>query len=204
MAALGEAPLIEPGCEIADSRIGRYVKIATGTRLLNTAFGDYSYTDRFCDIANAEIGKFANIASFARIGPTDHPMGGASQHHFLYRSADYFDDAEPWAEFFTRRAARVTRIGHDVWIGHQAIVKPEVSIGHGAIVAMGSVVTKDVAPYAIVAGNPARHVRDRHPPEIAARLVALAWWDWEHDRLRAALADFRHLSAEAFLARHEG
>ncbi len=204
MAKLGPEPLIEPGCEIAASRLGRYVKIATGTRMLEVAFGDYSYTDRFCDIANAEIGKFANIASFARIGPTDHPMTGASLHHFQYRSDDYWDDAEPDAAFFAARAARITRIGHDVWIGHQAIVKPEVSVGHGAVVAMGAVVTRDVAPYTSVAGNPARPVRERHPPEIAERLIALAWWDWDHARLRAALEDFRRLPAAEFLARHGG
>jgi hypothetical protein len=171
--------------------------------VLNAEIGDYSYTDRFCDIANAAVGKFANIASFARIGATDHPMDRASQHHFLYRSADYWDDAEPWAEFFARRRARVTRIGHDCWIGHMAMIRPEVCVGHGAVVAMGAVVTKDVPPYAVVAGNPARHIRDRHPPGIAERLEALAWWDWDHDRLRAALEDFRSLTAEEFLAKHE-
>jgi len=204
VSRLGPDPLIEPGCEIANATLGAYVKIATGTRLLNVSFGDYSYTDRFCDIANAEIGRFSNIASFARIGPTDHPLSGATLHHFIYRSADYFDDAEDWGDFFSHRASRRTVIGHDTWIGHQAIVRPEVTVGHGAVVAMGAVVTRDVAPYTIVAGNPARPIRERHPPEIAERLIRLAWWDWPHDRLRAALEDFRHLDAAAFLERHGG
>ena len=179
------------------------MKIATGTRLLNVELGDYSYTDRFCDIANARIGRFANIASFARIGPTDHPLDGASLHHFLYRSADYWEDAEEDAAFFAARVARLTRIGHDTWIGHQAIVKPEVAVGHGAVVAMGAVVTRDVAPYTVVAGNPARPIRERQPQEIAERLIALAWWDWDHATLRARLEDFRRLSAAEFLARYE-
>jgi len=203
MPRLGDGPLIEEGCTVEATRFGRFVKIATGTRLLNAEIGDYSYTDRFCDIANTVVGRFSNIASYARIGPTDHPMAGASQHHFLYRSADYWDDAERWEDFFERRAARVTHVGHDTWIGHMAMIRPEVTVGHGAVVAMGAVVTKDVAPYAIVAGNPARHVRDRHPPEIAERLMALAWWDWDHDRLRAALDDFRTLTAAQFLDKHE-
>jgi len=198
-----DEPAIGPGCRIENSRIGCYVSLAEGTRLINTRFGDYSYTDRFCDIANADIGKFANIASYARIGPTDHPLDRASLHHFMYRSADYWEDAEDDAGFFARRATRLTAIGHDTWVGHNAIVKPELTIGHGAVIAMGSVVTRDVAPYAIVAGNPARHVRDRQPPEIAARLIRLAWWDWDHACLRTALEDFRRLTAEAFLDKYE-
>jgi len=79
-----------------------------------------------------------------------------------------------------------------------------VTIGHGAVVASGAVVTRDVAPYTIVAGLPATPVRDRVPPAISERLIALAWWDWSHDQLRAALEDFRRLSAEAFLEKHGG
>lgn len=166
--------------------------------------GDYSYCDRMCDIANATVGKFANIASFVRIGATDHPLDRASLHHFLYRSAAYWPDAADDADWFARRRARRAVIGHDTWIGHGAQIKPEVTLGHGAVVASGAVVTQDVAPYAIVAGVPARPIRDRQPPAIAARLIALAWWDWDHDRLRAALPDFRALSAEAFLERYGG
>jgi hypothetical protein len=77
-----------------------------------------------------------------------------------------------------------------------------VTIGAGAVVASGAVVTKDVAPYMIVAGVPAQPLRARFAPGIADRLLALAWWDWSHDRLRAALTDFRSLKAEAFLEKY--
>ena len=76
-------------------------------------------------------------------------------------------------------------------------------MGHGAIVAAGAIVTKNVAPYTIVVGSPARVMRLRQPPQIAERLIALAWWDWDHDRIRAALEDFRSLKAEAFLEKYE-
>lgn len=197
-----EAPFIHPGCTITGSSFGAYVEIGAGSRVSNAVFGNYSYCDRTCDIANAEIGKFANIASFVRIGASDHPMEKASLHHFLYRSASYWDDAEDDAAWFARRAARTARIGHDTWIGHGAMIKPEVTVGHGAVVASGTIVTKDVAPYTIVGGNTAKVIRRRYPEAIAAQMMELAWWNWDHETLRTALPDFRNLRAEEFLEKY--
>ncbi|MEQ6247541.1 DapH/DapD/GlmU-related protein [Sulfitobacter sp. HNIBRBA3233] len=199
-----ETPVIHAGCTITHSRFGAYVEIGAGSRVAQSVFGDYSYCDRYADIANAEIGKFANIAAFSRIGATDHPLHTAACHHFLYRSDDYWDDAAPDADFFAQRRARTAYIGHDTWIGAGAMVKPEVTLGHGAVVAAGAVVTRDVAPYTIVAGTPASPLRPRQPADIAERLIEMAWWDWPHDALRLALDDFRTLCAEAFLERYGG
>ncbi len=199
-----DAAFLHPECEITDSSFGAYVEICKGSRIAHSVFGDYSYCDRFADIANAQIGKFANIAAFSRIGATDHPLHTAACHHFLYRSNDYWDDAESDADFFAHRQSRVAHIGHDTWIGAGAMIKPEVTLGHGAVVAAGAVVTKDVDPYTIVAGTPAKPLRLRQPKKIAERLMALAWWDWSHDALRQALADFRALEAEVFLEKYRG
>ena len=79
-----------------------------------------------------------------------------------------------------------------------------MTIGNGAVVGSGAVVTKDVASYTIVGGVPARVIRQRFTPETGTRMDALAWWDWEHERLRAALDDFRSMTVEAFLDRHGG
>lgn len=197
-----DAPFLHPDCEITDSVFGAYVEIGRGSRVAHSEIGDYSYCDRYADIANATVGKFANIAAFARIGATDHPMDKASLHHFHYRSNDYWDDAAPDDAWFAHRRSRRAVIGHDTWIGNGAMVMPEVTLGHGAVVAAGAVVTRDVDPYTVVAGIPARPVRARHAPGVAERMMDLAWWDWDHDRLRAALDDFRALSAEAFLDRY--
>ncbi len=199
-----DTPLVHPGAVITNSTFGGWCEVGAQSNVLNSDFGDYAYCERLCDIANSSIGKFANIAAMCRIGPTDHPMQTASLHHFLYRSSYYWDDAEDDAGFFAARAARRTMVGPDTWLGHGVIVKPEVTIGPGAIVASGAVVTKDVAPYMIVAGVPAVPLRARFAPDIAERLMALAWWDWDHARLRSALVDFRALSAEAFLERYGG
>jgi phosphonate metabolism protein (transferase hexapeptide repeat family) len=197
-----DQPFVHPGCKIVNSTFGAYCEVGEGSRVLNSTFEDYAYCDRLADIANTTVGKFANIAAMTRIGPTDHPMGNASLHHFLYRSSYYWDDTPDDAAFMARRAARRTVIGPDTWIGHGAVVKPEVTLGAGAVVASGAVVTKDVAPYMIVAGVPARVLRPRFPAAVAERLMRLAWWDWDHDRLRAALEDFRALPAEAFLEKY--
>ncbi|EAQ05783.1 MULTISPECIES: chloramphenicol acetyltransferase [Yoonia] len=198
-----DAPFIHDGCSIDDANFGAYVEIGQGSRIAHSTIGDYSYCDRFADIANTTVGKFANIAAFVRIGATDHPMEKASLHHFHYRSASYFDDAADDADWFMHRRTRRTMIGHDTWIGHGAQVRPEVTIGHGAVVAGGAIVTKDVAPYMIVAGIPAVPLRARFSEPVADRMMALAWWDWPHDQLRAALDDFRKLRAEDFLERYE-
>ena len=198
-----DRPYLHPDVEHQNCTFGRFCEIGKGSRLQNTNLGDYSYCDRYADIANARIGKFSNIASFVRIGATDHPMDRASLHHFLYRSPDYFDDAEVDHLWFEKRASRLVNIGHDTWIGHNAQIKPEVTLGHGAIVASGAIVTKDVAPFAIVAGVPATPIRARVSHELAERLIALSWWDWPHDALRAALLDFRTLKIEQFLKKYE-
>lgn len=199
-----DAPFIHPECEITESQFGAYTEVGRGSRVAFSEFGDYSYCDRYADVANTTIGKFANIASFTRIGPTDHPMQRASLHHFLYRSADYWDDVDHDLDFFTHRKSRRAFIGHDTWIGHGAVIRPEVRIGHGAVVAAGAVVTKDVAPYMIVAGVPATPLRERFSTRVADRIIALAWWDWSHDTLRIALNDFRNLPIEAFLEKYGG
>ena len=203
MPELGLEPFVHPDCEITESTFGRYCEIGQGSRVQHTVMGDYSYCDRLCDIANAEIGKFANIASFVRLGASDHPLDRASLHHFMYRSAYYWPDEADDAAWFAARRARRVVIGHDTWIGHNAQVKPEVTVGHGAVVAAGAVVTKDVAPFMIVAGVPAKPMRERLPGPVAERMMALAWWDWGHARLRAALGDFRTLSAADFLEKYE-
>ncbi len=197
-------PFIQPNCVLVDTQFGAYCEVGEGSRILYSTFHDYAYCDRMADIANTTVGKFANIAALTRIGPTDHPYQNASLHHFLYRSESYWDDAPDDQEFFAHRKSRRTVIGPDTWLGHGAIIKPDVTIGAGAIIAAGAVVTKDVAPYMIMAGIPAQPLRARFTAPVADRMQALAWWDWTHDRLRQALPDFRNLPAEAFLEKYEG
>lgn len=201
-ARLSEMPLVDKTASVERSMLGRYTEVGARTTFHDSALEDYSYIVNDGDVIYADIGKFCSIAAHVRINPGNHPMGRVSQSHFTYRASRYFRGAVDEAAFFAWRKSFAVVIGHDVWIGHGAIILPGCKIGTGAVVAAGAVVTKDVAPYAVVAGVPAKLIKRRFPEAIAERLMALAWWDFSHEQLFAALPDFQTLSAEAFLEKY--
>lgn len=90
-------------------------------------------------------------------------------------------------------------IGNDVWIGREAMIMSGVTIGDGAVVAAGALVTKDVAPYMVVGGNPARPIRARFAPEIVGKLQAIRWWDWPDERIRRAAPLLQAPDIEGFI-----
>ncbi len=198
-----DGAVVHASAQILNATFEAWTEVGEGSRIVNSTFEAYAYCDRFADIANTTVGRFCNIAAMTRIGPTDHPFTHAAQHHFLYRSSYYWDDAGDDPDFFAARAARRTTLGADCWIGHGAIIKPDLAIGIGAIVAAGAVVTRNVDPFMIVAGCPAQPLRARFDARTIDRLLTLAWWTWDHTRLRAALQDFRSLPAEAFVEKYE-
>jgi len=203
MPQLGPQPFLHPNATVRNSKLGAFVEIGEGASIFESEMGDYSYTARYADIAYSKLGKFVNVAAFTRFNPGEHPYHRASLHHFMYRSSYFWPEEADEQAVFDWRRSRPVRVGHDSWIGHGAVVMKGVTIGNGAIIGAQSVVTKDVAPYAVVAGAPARFLKWRHPREVAERLQAVAWWDWTHEKLRTALPDFRALSAEAFLEKYE-
>ncbi len=186
-----------------EAQIGRRCEILAHTRIEYSSLGDYSYLGEHCDVADAVIGKFTAIANSVRIGAPNHPMGRASQHRFTYVPEYYEASASRDRDFFADRRGDRVVVGNDVWIGHAAILLPGVTVGDGAVIGAGAVVSRDVAPYTIVGGVPARAIRKRFDEPVAESLRRIAWWDWPDELIFERLADFRSEAIEEFCRRYD-
>lgn len=153
------------------------VILSGGTDVTNCHFGAYSYLNRNSVALNVTTGRYSSLADHCRIGLEMHPTDWATTHCFSYfnmfsgvcgyQPTEYFEYQKP------------IRIGNDVWIGAHTVVMPGVTIGDGAIVGAGSVVTHDVPPYTIVSGTPARTMRQRFSDSICQDLVTTQWWSFD-------------------------
>jgi phosphonate metabolism protein (transferase hexapeptide repeat family) len=199
---LSVEPFIHPEARVADSSLGAYTEVGARTVIQESRLEDYSYITNDGNVIHAWIGKFCSIAAMVRINPGNHPMQRATQHHFTYRSRQ-FDMGEDDPQVFNWRRSQPVTIGHDVWIGHGATILAGVQIGTGAVVGAAAVVTKDVAPYTIVAGVPAKPIRQRFPEEVQIALERIGWWNWSHQQLARAMPDFRGLSIEQFVDKYD-
>lgn len=199
---IAETPEIDPTAIIRNSEFGRYTYVGAGCYIADTLMGDYGYAMGGNQIAHAEIGKFSNIATGVRINPSNHPWWRATLHHFTYRSRSYGFSVDDDAEIFDWRREDNVTIGPDVWLGHNAIVLPGATIGAGAVIGSGAIVSKDVPPYAVVVGVPAKVIRFRADPDVIERLQRIAWWDWSHAQIDTALPDIRALDIAAFAAKY--
>ena len=196
-------PRIHPTAELKGCKLGRYVSIGERVVLREVTVGDFSYFERHSEAIYATIGKFCSIAANSRVNALDHPIERLTQHKVSYRPNEYFRWLGVDASFRERRQAQAVAIGHDVWIGHGAVVMPGLHIGNGAVIGANAVVTHDVPPYTIVTGVPARTLRPRFAADIAARIERLAWWDWPVEKLARAVPDIQAMPIEAFLDRWE-
>ncbi len=185
-----DKPLIHPTSQVKNCTFGAYVEVGDHCVLEETYLGDYTYFFGGNDVIYSEIGKFNSIATGVRINPVQHPAKfRAAAHHFTYRCSHYGLGPDDGSLIEWRRRSRV-KTGHDVWIGHNAVVMGGVTVGDGAVIGAGAVVTHDVAPYEIVGGVPARHIGWRYEEDIIAALRRIRWWDWSHEELSARLRDF--------------
>ncbi|WP_127581382.1 DapH/DapD/GlmU-related protein [Paenibacillus koleovorans] len=201
-ARLSGEPTVHASASVVNSHAGAWTSIGPGNKIIESTIGDYTYTMDEVTMNYCEVGKFTSIASHVCLNPVQHPMDRVTQHHMTYRRAGFGFAATDDEEIFDwRRDNRVT-IGHDVWIGHGAIVMKGVRVGHGAVIGSGSVVTKDVEPYTVVVGVPARPIKVRFPAETAAKLLQIAWWDWPREVLEERF--FELSDVETFIQKYGG
>jgi phosphonate metabolism protein (transferase hexapeptide repeat family) len=199
-SVLGESPVIHPTCQIRKCQIGSWVWLGPHTFLVESSFGDYSYTAGDVQIIYTKVGRYCSIANSVRINPGNHPQWRVTQHHMTYRRVRYRLDSSDDLEFFQWRKDHQCVIDHDVWIGHGAVIMPGVHIGTGAVVGSGAVVTKNLAPYEVAVGVPARVIKKRFSDEVIVRLLASQWWNWNRKELECRFRDL--LDIEDFLKKY--
>lgn len=156
-------------------------KIESGSSFISSSIDRHSFCGYDCDVYLARIGRFTSIASGVVIGGARHPMEWVSMSPVFYAGRDSVK--AKFAEHKLMPHDGVI-IGHDVWIGRSAIVLAGVTVGDGSVIGAGSVVTKDVPPYAIMAGNPARLIRYRFDENVIRKLEEIKWWNFSEARLK--------------------
>lgn len=199
---LGERPYVHPKAKIIRCRLGSWTEIGAYSSIFESTIDDYSYVAASgSSITYSTVGKFTSIASRVCINPVNHPMGRPSQHHCTYRRVQYrFSDSDD-EEIFQWRKSNGVKIGSDVWVGHGAIIMPGVKVESGAVIGAGSVVTKNVDPYLIVAGVPATPIRKRFSQKTIDKLLAIQWWNWDRKSLEQFFADLCG-DIESFVEKH--
>ena len=195
--------IVHETVRLREAQIGRRCEVLNNTRIEYASLGDYSYLGENCEVADAVIGKFTAIANSVRIGAPNHPMGRPSQHRFTYCPEYYEATASRDRDFFAERRGDRVIVGNDCWIGHAAILLPGVTVGDGAVIAAGAVVSRSVPPYTVVGGVPARAIRQRFPDSVAESLRRIAWWDWPDEIIFERLGDFRSEAIEQFCERYD-
>jgi acetyltransferase-like isoleucine patch superfamily enzyme len=167
------------GVVLIDSKLEGMNILFNDTQLISSSLGKHSYVQKRTTIVNAEIGKFCSIASNVSIGPGIHKIDGVSTHPAFFLKNTPL--VKTFADNDLFEASKKTVIGHDVWIGEGVVVIDGVKIGTGAIVAAGAVVVKDVEPYSVVGGVPAKHIKYRFDSEKIDILQKSKWWNYSEE-----------------------
>ena len=187
--ALKKIRVEHPDCTILSSNflnvsLGNYVSVLERVRLFQVDLGNYSYISNDSCLVNVRVGSFCSIGANVQIGLAPHPSRVFISTYpafysdqnmgcpLSFRNNKIYDDSIP-----------KTRIASDVWMGSNIIIPGGINIGTGAIIAAGSVVVKDVPPYAVVGGNPAKLIRYRFTEQNIQMLLTSEWWHWPIEKI---------------------
>lgn len=172
------------------SNISKKARIYEGAKIYKSNVGDYSYVGGKTSLVCCKIGKFCSIAGECHIGMGNHTTNNVSTSPIFTEKNN--GTGQIWCDSTTAAPFKEVIIGNDVWIGFRSMVLGGVNIGNGAVVAAGAVVTKDVPPYAIVAGVPARIIKYRFTENEINKLEELKWWDKNDGILKKHIHLFQH------------
>jgi virginiamycin A acetyltransferase len=152
--------------------------------VINSKIDRYSTIGKNSHVINAKIGKFVSISWNVTVGAIQHKIKNLTTHAFPYSSAFNIVDNNKFENIRTI-------IGHDVWIGTGAIIMSGVNIGNGSIIGAGSIVTKDIEPYSVVAGNPTKLLYKRFSQEIIVEIEKIKWWNWDKEKIQNYIQYFK-------------
>lgn len=171
------------------SKVSRKSRVWGGCQVTNSSVDDYSYVGRETRLIHCSIGKFCSIAGDCCIGMGTHTLSHISTSSIF--TAKKNGTKKSWVKKTVVEEIKPVKVGNDVWIGQRAMVMGGVSIGDGAVVGAGAIVTKNVPSYAIVGGVPAKVLKYRFDEDSIEKLLASKWWEKEDDKLKNSLALFQ-------------
>ena len=181
------------------SEVSKKAKVWGHSKLFHSSLGDYSYVGKYSSLVYAEVGKFCSIASGTLIGMGTHTLNKLSTSSVFTESKN--GTGQMWVTKTEVEPFRRVKVGNDVWIGTRAMVMGGVTIGDGAVVGAGAVVTRDVPPYAIVGGVPARIIRYRLPEVVVDEVLKHEWWNLPDERLKEHIQLFQKDIVEVDMAK---
>lgn len=166
---------------LTNCQVNKKAKICSGTQMNNSSIDRYSYCGHDCFILNCKIGSFVSIADNCRIGGAMHPIERVSSSPVFHVGKNILK--KNFAQFEDIEDKKII-INSDVWIGANTIILSGVNIGVGAVVGAGSIVTHNIPPYEIWAGNPAKKIRDRFDRKTSEALLQTVWWTWNDEQIK--------------------
>lgn len=177
---------------VINSKIHKTARINSGASIVDSTIGRYTYTCYNDEIINCDIGQFCSISDDVIIGGAEHPIDWVSTSP-VFQKVKHSGPPKRFATFNYDGIPR-THIGNDVWIGKRVIIKAGITIGDGAVLGAGAVITKNVPPYAVVAGVPAKIIKYRFDEKTISRLMQLRWWYLTDEELEMCANSIRDVS----------